>query len=439
MLDGLNAPQRQAVSHPGGPLLVIAGAGSGKTRVLTTRIAWLIREQGIAPESILAFTFTNKAAKEMRERVERMVPEAAGRCWIGTFHATGVRILRNDGHRLGYDRYFTIYDADDSRSLLKKIAQDFKLDPKQYAPRMLSTEISGHKNHFTSPEQALTQAMTPRDEKVAEVYAEYVKRLHENKAMDFDDLIGKTVELFEQHRDVQERYSQRFQHVLVDEFQDTNPLQLVMVRALCAAHDNLCAVGDDDQSIYSWRGATVENMLGFEEYFPGSTLVRLEQNYRSTSVILDAANAVIANNRRRKGKTFCSDREGGAPIELWWTEDEHDEGRRIRERIERILAETDARRKDIVVLYRTNAQSRAVEDALRREGIPYQLVGGTRFYERREVRDLLAYLKCVANAFDTVSLARILNVPRRGIGKTSAERYFELVAKVGSMAKALGD
>jgi ATP-dependent DNA helicase UvrD/PcrA len=439
MLEGLNSPQRQAVSHSGGPLLVIAGAGSGKTRVLTTRIAWLIREQRVPPESVLAFTFTNKAAREMRDRVDRMVPEAQGRCWIGTFHATGVRILRNDGHRLGYDRFFTIYDADDSRSLLKKIAQDFKLESKQYSPRMLSTEISAHKNHFRSPEQVLTQAVTPREEKIAEVYAEYVQRLKANGAMDFDDLIAKTVELFEEHRDIQQRYSQRFEHVLVDEFQDTNPLQLVMVRALCAQHDNLCAVGDDDQSIYSWRGATVENMLGFEEYFPGSTLVRLEQNYRSTSLILGAANSVIANNRHRKGKTLWSERDGGVPIELWWTEDEHDEGRRIRDRISRLLGETDARRRDMVVLYRTNAQSRAVEDALRREAIPYQIVGGTRFYERREVRDLLAYLKCVANPADSVSLARVLNVPKRGIGKTSAERFFELSARSGSLVGALSD
>ncbi len=439
MLEGLNSPQRQAVSHPGGPLLVIAGAGSGKTRVLTTRIAWLIRECGVAPESILAFTFTNKAAREMRQRVDQMVPEAQGRCWIGTFHSTGVRILRSEGHRLGYDRFFTIYDADDSRALLKKIVQDLELDTKQYSPRQLGSEISGHKNHFRSPEQVMATSITPRDQKVAEVYAEYGRRLRENGAMDFDDLIAKTVELFEDHREVQERYSQRFEHVLVDEFQDTNPLQLVMVRALSARHGNLCAVGDDDQSIYSWRGATVENMLGFEEYFPGSTLVRLEQNYRSTSLILEAANAVIAHNRRRKGKTLWSDRSGGAPIELWWAEDEHEEGRKIRDRIGRLLAETDARRRDIVVLYRTNAQSRAVEDALRRESIPYQIVGGTRFYERREVRDLLAYLKCVQNPADSVSFARILNVPKRGIGKTSASRFFELAQRMGTVSDALSD
>lgn len=439
MLEGLNQPQREAVTHPGGPLLVIAGAGSGKTRVLTTRIAWLIEEQGVAPENVLAFTFTNKAAREMRERVDRMVPHADGRCWIGTFHATGVRILRQDGHRLGFDRYFTIYDADDSRALVKSILSDLKMDSKQFSPRLVASEISQHKNNFRTPEQAMAQSITPREERIAESYAEYVKRLKENGAMDFDDLIGRTVELFETHREVQRRYSRRFQHVLVDEFQDTNPLQLVMIRALCAEHDNLCAVGDDDQSIYSWRGATVENMLGFEEYFPGSRLVRLEQNYRSTSLILDAANAVISHNRRRKGKTLWSDRDGGVPIELWWAEDEHDEGRRIRDRIGRILAETDARRQDIVILYRTNAQSRAVEDVLRREGLPYQIIGGTRFYERREVRDLLAYLKCIQNPADTVSLARILNVPKRKIGKTTAARFFEAVEAAQSAGAVLRD
>src|SRR6056297_163412 len=415
MLDTLNPEQRAAVTHPEGPLLVIAGAGSGKTRVLTTRIAWLTQEQRVPSHRILAFTFTNKAAREMQGRVHRMVPGSEGRSWIGTFHATGVRILRREAERIGYDRYFTIYDADDQRALVKQILNDMKADPKQFSPRAVASEISRHKNEFLTPEQVRVQAITPRDETVADVYQRYGQRLREIGAMDFDDLIGRTVELFEEHRDVQERYAERFEHVLVDEFQDTNPLQLVMIRALSAVHGNLCAVGDDDQSIYSWRGATVENMLGFEEYFPGSTLVRLEQNYRSTSLILRAANEVIAHNRRRKGKNLWSQRDGGSPIELWWAEDDEDEGLRVRDRIRSLLAETDARRKDIVILYRTNAQSRALEDALRREGIPYQIIGGTRFYERREVRDLLAYLKLVQNPGDVIALARVLNVPKRGI------------------------
>lgn len=440
MLEGLNAPQREAVTHLGGPLLVIAGAGSGKTRVLTTRMAWLQHECGVRPDDILAFTFTNKAAREMQARVHRLTPAAEGRSWIGTFHSTGVKILRREAERIGYSRHFTIYDADDSRTLIKNLLGDLKADPKQFSPRGVASEISRHKNNSLTPEQVQVQALTPRDEKVAEVYAAYIKRLKETGAMDFDDLIGRTVELLEQHRDVQQRYAERFRHVLVDEFQDTNPLQLVMIRALCAVHDNLCAVGDDDQSIYSWRGATVDNMLNFEEYFRGASVVRLEQNYRSTSLILRAANEVIAHNRRRKGKNLWSERTGGAPVELWWAEDEEDEALRVRDRIRALLAETDASRKDIVILYRTNAQSRALEAALRREGIPYQIIGGTRFYERREVRDVLAYLKVIQNPADRVGFARILNVPKRGIGKTTSDRLFELFdARGGSALDVLRD
>ena len=437
MLDTLNPEQRAAVTHPDGPLLVIAGAGSGKTRVLTTRIAWLLQEKRVPAHRVLAFTFTNKAAREMQARVHRMVPGAEGRSWIGTFHATGVRILRQEAERIGYDRFFTIYDADDQRTLLKQILGDLNCDPKQYTPRGVASEISRAKNKFMTAEQMRVQALTPRDEKVADAYERYVKRLREIGAMDFDDLILRTVELFEEHRDVQERYAERFEHVLVDEFQDTNPLQLVMIRALSAVHGNLCAVGDDDQSIYSWRGATVDNMLGFEEYFPGSTVVRLEQNYRSTSLILRAANEVIAHNRRRKGKNLWSERQGGAPVELWWAEDDEDEALRVRDRIRALLADTDASRKDVVILYRTNAQSRTLEDALRREGIPYQIIGGTRFYERREVRDLLAYLKLIQNPNDVIALARILNVPKRAIGKTTAERFLERLEASGPDALAL--
>jgi DNA helicase-2/ATP-dependent DNA helicase PcrA len=440
VLDGLNPQQREAVVHPEGPELVIAGAGTGKTRVLTTRIAWLIEEQGVHPDEILAFTFTNKAARQMQERVHRLVPHAAGRSWIGTFHATGVRLLRREGSRLGFDRWFTIFDADDSRTLIKRILKRLNADPKQYSPRGVASTISMHKNNSITPEQAVIAAMTPFEEKVAEAYGLYVTQLKEMGAMDFDDLIGKSVELLEEHRDIQERYSSRFRHVLVDEFQDTNPLQLLMVRALSAVHGNLCAVGDDDQSIYSWRGATVENMLNFEDYFPGAEVIRLEQNYRSSSVVLRAANEVIAHNRRRKGKNLWSERSGGPPLELWWSEDEEEEARQVRDRIGRILSETDASRRDIVILYRTNAQSRALEDGLRREAIPYQIIGGTRFYERREVRDLLAYLKVVLNPADRISLARILNVPRRGLGKTTAERFFgELERRGGSALNLLGD
>ncbi|RKZ16280.1 ATP-dependent DNA helicase PcrA [bacterium] len=440
VLVGLNPQQREAVLHPEGPELVIAGAGTGKTRVLTTRIAWLIEEQGVQPEEILAFTFTNKAAREMQDRVHRMVPHAAGRSWIGTFHATGVRLLRREGSRLGYDRWFTIFDSDDSRSLIKRILKRINADPKQLSPRAVASAISTFKNSSLTPEAASNEAVSRFEEKVAEAYGLYVTELKSMGAMDFDDLICNTVQLLEEHQDIQERYARQFRHVLVDEFQDTNPQQLVMVKALSAVHQNLCAVGDDDQSIYSWRGATVENMLNFEEYFPGAQVIRLEQNYRSTPVVLRAANEVIAHNRRRKGKNLWSDRSGGPPLELWWSEDEEDEAAQVRDRIRRLLAETDASRKHIVILYRTNAQSRALEDALRRESIPYQIIGGTRFYERREVRDLLAYLKVILNPADRVSLARILNVPRRGLGKTTSERFFtELELRGGSALNLLGD
>ncbi len=430
MLAGLNAPQREAVLSTEGPWLVIAGAGSGKTRVLTTRIAHLIRELDVPPEAILAFTFTNKAAREMRGRVEREAPQAAGRCWIGTFHATGVRILRREAHRLGYPNSFTIYDAVDTRSLMVSILKDLRADPKQFPPRAAASEISRLKNAFVSVAQARESALTHRDEKRADVYEEYERRLRTNGAMDFDDLIGRTVQLFEEHPQVQQRYSDRFRYVLVDEFQDTNPLQLVMIRALSASHGNLFAVGDDDQSIYSWRGATVDNMLKFEDYFPGSKLLRLEQNYRSTSIILNAANTVISNNRRRKGKTLWTEQTGGDLIELRWADDGDDEAGQIRDTI-RHLGNEGVPRREMVILYRTNAQSRSIEDALRREGIPYQIIGGTRFFERREVKDLLAYLRVLANPADSISLARIINVPRRGVGKASVEKLYGAAAAAG--------
>jgi DNA helicase-2/ATP-dependent DNA helicase PcrA len=430
MLTRLNEQQRTAVTATEGPVLVIAGAGSGKTRVLTTRIAHLLQDHRVHPDQILAFTFTNKAAREMRERVAQLVPAKVRGCWIGTFHATGVRILRQQAARLGLPNTFSIYDATDSRTLLTTILKEQHADPKMFSPKGVAAEISRFKNGFVDPEKALAQALTPRDEKVAKAFGEYQKRLRANGALDFDDLIALPVELFESHRDVQQSYSRRFRYVLVDEFQDTNPLQLVMIRALCSVHGNLFAVGDDDQAIYSWRGATVDNMLHFDEYFPGATVLRLEQNYRSTSVILQAANAVIAHNRRRRGKTLWSEHPGGDKVELWWADDGDDEGSIVRDRIQSLVRE-GAARKDVAILYRTNAQSRALEDALRREGIPYQIVGGTRFFERREVRDLLAYLKVVANPADTVSFLRILNVPRRGIGKTSVDRLAIAAAQRG--------
>ena len=428
MLESLNPQQHEAVVSIDGPLLLVAGAGSGKTRVLTTRIAHLIRDHDVAPWNILAFTFTNKAAREMRERVQRLVP-AGESCWIGTFHATGVRILRREAHRIGFPNQFSIYDADDSRSVISEILKARRADSKLFTPRGVASEISRFKNASVSPEAARAAAASGRDETLADIFLDYQKTLRKNAAMDFDDLIAKTVELFESEREVQEFYGARFRYVLVDEFQDTNPLQLILIKALSAVHGNLFAVGDDDQAIYSWRGATVENMLHFEDYFRGARLLRLEQNYRSTSLILRAANGVIEHNARRKGKTLWTDRQGGDPIELWWAEDAEHEASLIRDRIGGLLSEHDLRRRDVAILYRTNAQSRALEDALRREGIPYQIVGGTRFFERREVRDLMAYCKLIVNPADAVSLLRILNVPRRGIGKTSVERFLAEAAQ----------
>jgi DNA helicase-2/ATP-dependent DNA helicase PcrA len=405
-------------------MLVIAGAGSGKTRVLTTRIAYLIKEEGVRPENILAFTFTNKAAREMRERVEALSHEGR-RAWIGTFHATGVRILRREAERLGYSREFSIYDADDSRAVIRTILKRRHADPKEFTPRAVATAISHFKNQSMSPREAQEDAMTGWEERMAKVYSEYEKELRSNQAMDFDDLIARTVELFEKHRDVQERYAKQFRYVLVDEFQDTNPLQLILTKALSAQWENLFAVGDDDQAIYSWRGATVENMLSFEEYFPGAKVLRLEQNYRSSGIILRAANEVIAHNHKRRGKKLWTEAADGLPLELWWVDDEEGEGSAIKSRIEELGSSEGFHRRDCVILYRTNAQSRALEDALRRAGLPYQIVGGTRFYERREVRDVLAYLKLVVNPSDQVSLQRVINLPRRGIGKKSVERLLD--------------
>ncbi len=430
MLEGLNPQQHRAVVDTEGPMLLIAGAGSGKTRVLTTRIAHLIVDKGVHPGNILAFTFTNKAAREMRERVERLVPGASD-AWIGTFHATGVRILRREAERLGYPRQFSIYDAEDSRAVVKSVLKALNADPKQFSPREVLSAISRYKNASVDPSEAREQALSWREERIADFYQDYQRSLRDNQAMDFDDLIVKTVELLESFPEVQERYARRFQYVLVDEFQDTNPLQLILIKALSAHWRNVFAVGDDDQAIYSWRGATVENMLNFEDYFPGARVLRLERNYRSTGFILQAANEVIGHNRRRRGKKLWTEAEQGEPLELLWVDDEEGEALAVRERIEELVADGEFRRRDCVVLYRTNAQSRALEDGLRRGGLPYQIIGGTRFYERREVRDLLAYLKLVVNPADQVSLERVINVPRRGIGKTSLQRLLDAAAAAG--------
>jgi DNA helicase-2/ATP-dependent DNA helicase PcrA len=429
-LTALNDPQREAVTAADGSLLVVAGAGSGKTRVLTTRIAWLLDQGRCEPWEALAFTFTNKAAREMRERVDALVGAGRAPRWIGTFHATGLKILRRDGAAVGLDRSFSIFDTDDSTRLIRKVAGDLGVDVRQHSPAMLRAAISRWKNHDVPPERAARDAADYLEERAASVYAAYERGLRECNACDFDDLILRTVHLLEEHEAVRESYAARFRHVLVDEFQDTNPLQLILVKALSSVHGNVCAVGDDDQSIYSWRGARVENMLDFEQYFPGTRLVRLEQNYRSTGNILDAANAVIAHNVRRKGKTLWTAGDAGDLLRDELLGDEEDEAARL---VEIVCDEVDRgqRRGDVTVLYRTNAQSRVLEDALRLASVPYQIVGATAFYERREVRDVLAYLKLVNNPHDTLSALRVINVPRRRIGEASAARLAALAEREG--------
>jgi len=427
LLRVLNPDQRAAVTAPEGPVLVVAGAGSGKTRVLTTRIAWLLA-RGTHPGAVLAFTFTNKAAKEMRGRVDVQVGAGRAPFWIGTFHATCLKLLRADGAALGLNPRFAIYDTDDQKRLLKQVLAAEKIDPKQFPVNVVRTVISRWKNDDVAPEAAATAAVSHVDEIHATLYAAYERALTRCGALDFDDLILRAVHLLERHDEVRARYAGRFQHVLVDEFQDTNSLQLLLVKLLSSEHGNLFAVGDDDQSIYGWRGARVENMLEFEQYFPGTHLFRLEQNYRSTGNILAAANAVIAHNRRRKGKNLWTEAGAGDPLTVEEHLDGEDEAARI---VEIVRAECAAglTRGDVTVLYRTNAQSRLVEDALRRARVAHQVVGSVQFYERKEVRDILAYLKLIANPADEISLQRIINVPKRRLGETTVERFLAAAAQ----------
>jgi DNA helicase-2/ATP-dependent DNA helicase PcrA len=424
----LNENQREAVVTTEGPVLVIAGAGSGKTRVLTERIRHLVSDRDVPPWNILAFTFTNKAAREMKERLERSCPGATRSLWVGTFHSTGVRILRRHGDRVGIRRDFSIYDSDDSLRLLKGIMQQSLLVGRSVkSPRSLRDRISRMKNDLITPDLAAEQAGNHVERRVAEMYQHYEKGLRRANALDFDDLIVRVVELFATDEDIKSDYSKRFRYVLVDEFQDTNPIQMAMIDALASWHNNLFVVGDDDQSIYSWRGARVEHILQFEDLYPDTRLIRLEQNYRSTKTILEAANHVIANNAGCKGKNLWTDGEQGDKVKLLESMDEETEAvnvlQTVRERVEE-----GANLRDIAILYRTNAQSRALEEGLKLSSMPYQIIGSVRFYERMEVRDILAYCKTLANPADAVNLKRIINVPRRGIGKTSVERLETIAA-----------
>jgi DNA helicase-2/ATP-dependent DNA helicase PcrA len=418
----LNERQQEAVETTEGPVLVIAGAGSGKTRVLTERIRHLVTEKGVPSWNILAFTFTNKAANEMRERLENANPGITRSLWVGTFHATGVRILRRSGEAVDVDRNFTIYDADDSLGLVKTVMQRRILDQRIVkSPRNLRDKISRLKNELMTPALAADQAANHIERRVAEVYAEYEKELKRANALDFDDLIVKVVELFAADDAVKKTYSQRFHYVLVDEFQDTNPIQMAMIHDLAAYHHNLFVVGDDDQSIYSWRGAKVEHILQFEELYEDTRVIRLEQNYRSTKTILDAANHVISRNAGRMGKNLWTDGEQGETVKLIESMDEETEAVNVLQTVT-ACRDDGFSLKDIAILYRTNAQSRSLEEVLKLGSLPYQIIGTVRFYERMEVRDLLAYCKALVNPADTLNLKRIINVPKRGIGKASFGR-----------------
>jgi DNA helicase-2/ATP-dependent DNA helicase PcrA len=442
LLDGLNPVQREAVVHPGGPILVVAGAGSGKTRVLTHRVAHLIRDLKISPFAILAITFTNKAADEMKERVGQLVGPVAQKMWVSTFHSACARILRREAAHLGLRSTFSIYDQADAVRLTGYILRDLNLDPKRLPPRQVHAAISAAKNELLSPREMLERSLTPYDKKLAEVYAEYQKRLADASALDFDDLLTSAVNLFRSHPDVASQWRSRFAHVLVDEFQDTNIAQWELVRTLAEGHRNIMVVGDADQAIYRFRGADFRNLMRFEEAFPDASVIVLEQNYRSTQTILDAANAVIANNAGRRPKHLWTDSVGGELICRYLGEDERDEALYLSREIHRLVEECPYRYGDLAVFYRTNAQSRVLEEVFVRSGIPYRVVGGVKFYDRKEVKDLLAYLRALANPDDEVSLKRIVNVPKRGVGDTSVNKVEAYAAERnltfgGALARAM--
>jgi DNA helicase II / ATP-dependent DNA helicase PcrA len=422
LLAGLNEPQREAVRHGEGPLLVIAGAGSGKTRVLTHRIAYLLATDAARPGEILAITFTNKAAAEMRERVGDLIGRSVRAMWVTTFHSACARMLRADAERLGYSRSFTIYDEGDSLRMLKRCMNELGADPKRYPPRAIRAQISGAKNQLVDAAAYAQAQGSVFEETAAEVYALYEKRMLAANAMDFDDLLVRTVNALELFEEVRERWRRAFRHVLVDEYQDTNHAQYRLLRLLCAEHGNLMVVGDEDQSIYGFRHADIRNILDFERDFPEAEAVKLEQNYRSTQTILSAANAIVARNRQRREKRLWTEEAGGDPVQLTEVGDEHEEARWVAGEIQRLGEEEGVRREDVAVFYRTNAMSRVLEDTLVRFELPYQVIGGTKFYERAEIKDAVAYLSLLVNPSDQVSFGRAVNSPRRGIGNTSQGR-----------------
>ena len=421
--DTLNEQQQEAVFCTEGPLLLLAGAGSGKTRVLTHRIAYLM-DQGVNPYHIMAITFTNKAAKEMRERVDDLVGYGAEHIWVSTFHSTCVRILRRHIDKLGYGNSFTIYDADDQKSLIKQICKQYKIDTKMMPERKIINEISSAKDEFMTPSEYETRHQYDfKKKKIAQIYKEYQRQLKANNALDFDDLIFKTVELFQFHPEVLDYYQERFRYIMVDEYQDTNTIQFQLVSMLARKYHNLCVVGDDDQSIYKFRGANVKNILNFENVFPEAVTIKLEQNYRSTKNILNAANEVIKHNKGRKAKKLWTENEEGDLIEFHQYGTEYEEARQIIDKIE-ALSNEGYDYKNMAILYRTNAQSRVFEESFMIKNIPYRIVGGTNFYQRKEVKDILSYLKVVDNGLDDLAVRRIINVPRRGIGAASFDKIY---------------
>ena len=422
LLAGLNDKQKEAVLHFEGPLLILAGAGSGKTRVLTHRIAYLIEEHQVPPYHILALTFTNKAANEMRERVNNIIEYGAGSIWVSTFHSTCVRILRRFIDHLGYDNAFTIYDSDDQKSLMKDICKQLNIDTKKYKERTFLNAISSAKDELKTPEQYADEVAKEYNKKIfGRVYKEYQKRLKQNNALDFDDLIMLTVQLFRQNAEILNQYQERFPFILVDEYQDTNTAQFTLLSLLASRYQNLCVVGDDDQSIYRFRGANIHNILNFEKIFPATKVIRLEQNYRSTKNILAAASGVIKHNSMRKEKTLWTTAEAGAPISYGRYDNEYEEAQGIAADIHRQVKDGMSY-SDFAILYRTNAQSRVFEEKLIYEGIPYRIIGAVNFYARKEIKDILCYLKTINNSADDIAIKRIINIPRRGIGQTTIGR-----------------
>ena len=440
LVKGLNEQQQKAVKATDGPLLIMAGAGSGKTRVLTHRIAYLMVEKEVAPWNILAITFTNKAAREMKERIRGILGGASDEIWISTFHSMCVRILRRDIDRIGYNRNFSILDTTDQQSVIKQILKDKNLDPKKYDYRALLGTISSAKNELVTPEEYQKTAGDFYSNVAADVYTEYQKRLRKNQACDFDDLIMLTITLFQRVPEVLEYYQRKFQYIHVDEYQDTNRAQYMLVKLLASRFRNLCVVGDSDQSIYRWRGADIANILSFEKDYPNATMIFLEQNYRSTKKILEAANKVIDNNRNRKPKNLWTENMDGNKIRYFRADSEQGEAQFVAGKINEMIRDSSRKLSDIAILYRTNAQSRVMEEVLLKSNLQYTIVGGIKFYDRKEIKDILAYLRLIANPDDDISLRRVINVPKRGIGATSLDKVADYAAMTdGSMYQALQD